>query len=437
MTKRLFVFSLICILFILSSCEDAENQIYTFVEPEGYTQAHWGARVEDLETGEVLVDHFGNKQFIPASVVKLFSTQSALQILGADYQFSTKVYSFTPIDEDGVLRGNLVLEGGSDPLFDHRSVQHLVMQLIEQGLNTIEGSVVVDLGNQKGPPLMTHAEWEDLTWGYCAEVSPLTYQSNFVLLNVAPSREAGFPALIEIEQDVPYVSFLSGVGTGTQEEKFQITCDRGITDNTVEVRGVIPEGHPPVQMEIAVFEAAEYARQVFEKELLARGVKIKRQAFRNNQGRSDLAVNFSPPLIEIVKQVNKSSDNLSAELVFLEIPETARPELADGSGLSRHHLVTPEDVCHLIRQGNEQWMETFPIAGVDGTLKQRFKETFAEGNVRAKTGSMSGVLGMAGVAKTQTGREVCFCLFLNQFTQELGETLPVFDQVVLSILSSQ
>lgn len=437
MNIRSTAVSFLFVLLILTSCKDTENQEVKFVEPEGFLHAHWGIRVEDRETGEVLVDYFGEKQFIPASVNKLFTTFYALQTLGEDYRFETSLHAFAPIDEDGVLRGDLMIEGGFDPVFDRHEVEELVMQLIEQGLNTVEGAVMVDRTNDQIPPLMKHAEWEDLTWGYCAELTPLTYRKNQVMLRVSPAKEPGSPALIEIEQDVPYVSFLSGVGTGSAEEQLQIDCERGITDNTVEVRGVIPIGHPEVGLKIAVYEASEYARRAFEQALLERRVKIKNRPFRHRRDRVELARVFSPPLIEIINTINKESDNLSAELVYLQIPEGQRPHLVYGSGLSRHNLATPKEVCALLRQGNAQWIYTFPVAGVDGSLQNRFKGSLAESNLQAKTGSMSGVIGLAGVATTQSGREVCFCFFLNQFDQSLEEAYPVFDQVVTNILLTQ
>lgn len=418
----------------MTSCTNYDSEKSSFVEPEEFRQAHWGIRVEDRETGELLLDHFGQKQFIPASVRKLFSTLTAFQALGPDYQFSTSVYAYSPIDEQGVIKGDLFIEGGLDPTFDKKGIDDLVMQLIEQGLNTIEGSVFSDLSKYKGPSRMKDAEWQDLTWGYCPEISALTYNKNQVTLKISPAAEDSFPATAEIEQDVPYMSFLSGVGTELKGEELSLFCHRGICDNTLEVRGGIPMGQTSVDVSIALHEPSEYALKVFENSLLERGVKIKKKSFRNQSTCWDLAEVNSPPLIDILELINKESQNLAAELVYLQIPENIRPELTDATGLSRHNLATPKEVCALIREGKDEWIDTLPIAGVDGTLKNRFVGTIAESNLRAKTGSMSGVLGLAGVAQTLSGRNVCFCIFINQFSQELSEAVKQLDQVVLDLL---
>lgn len=424
-----------CLLFfILSACNVSDKKSRGFDEPEEFSQAHWGIRVEDLETGEVLIDHFGDKQFIPASVQKLVTTFTALQSLGPDYHFSTSVYAYAPINDDGLLNGDLILEGGRDPLFNRAALDLIVASLIERGLKTVKGNVVVDVSKYQGPRRMPNAEWEDLTWGYCPEISALTYEENKLSLVIRPAADASYPASVKMEQQVPYMSFLSGVGTGNAQEEIELYCERGIDDNTLEVKGMIPIDHPEVQVGIAIHDPAAYVREVFEEDLAENGVRVVGMPMRRDSKRYDLVKVESPSLIRIVEEINKESNNLAAELVYLEIPKEQRPRSADGSGLSRQNLASPTAICHLLRKGGEDWYATFPVAGVDGTLADRFCGTLAESNLRAKTGSMSGVNTLAGVAAARSGRKVCLCVFMNQFSQDLSAAREVLDQTVVEML---
>ena len=425
----------ILLLFLGVSCTTEEEKTDSFVEPVEFADAHWGVRVEDLDTGEVLIDHFGSKQFVPASLRKLFTTFYALKTLGPDYRFYTRVYSHVPMNREGVIEGDLVLEGGSDPFFNEESLQLLARGLIERGLNTIQGGIRTDTSKYQGAPRLPDAEWEDLTWGYCPEISALTFEENQVSLFVTPAEDASYPAFVKVEQRVPYMNFLSGVGTDEKGEELELYCERGIDDNVLEVKGAIPVDSPSVEVKIAVHDPASYTRKAFEQMLLERGVKINGRNFRSNQDQYPLAEVESLPLIQIIEGINKKSMNLAAQLVYLEIPEEQRPSYPDGSGLSRHNLASPESVCRLLRDGDEKWYATFPVAGVDGTLADRFHKTIAESNLRAKTGSMSGVNTIAGVAVTKSGRNVCLCVMMNQFSQNLTEARKTLDSVVEEMLN--
>jgi D-alanyl-D-alanine carboxypeptidase/D-alanyl-D-alanine-endopeptidase (penicillin-binding protein 4) len=243
----------------------------------------------------------------------------------------------------------------------------------------------------------------------------------------------------------------------------------------IRVSGTMPEGGPPRKLSIAVEEPAEYAAKLLARLLEMRGIKIEGRPRARHAGDPSiggmpamqptiLAEHTSPPLADDIVFTNKESENLHAELLLLlaahEKVGAANYEdalkyestffatagigagdvvLSDGSGLSRKDLVTPRSVIRLLRYASTQpWGELYrtslPLAGEDGTLSERMKNTPAAGHVFAKTGTIGHVNSVSGYATTVRGTQLLFSILGNNNSLHAQDANRVIDAIVVAMV---
>jgi len=455
--------SLILSLLMLASGNVFSNPIYTSQQLKDYiaatelSSAFWGLEVRDAHTDECLLGYHSHKNFIPASVTKLFTSTASLMSLGSGYRFHTNVYATAPSNDLGKIQGNIILKGGGDPTLVSSDLKTLAQRIHALGIHAIEGNVLVDNSHFSGNQLIPHSEWEDLTWHDSPEISALTLNENAIFLKLSSGREIGKAAVIEVEQDIPYVTISSDLITVSENNTtgHSLTVSRGFSDNHLSISGTIPINSEEIILKTALHRPDEYARLVFIRELRQAGITIEeKNCEHQDRALQLLARHQSAALKDILKIINKNSHNLAAELVFKEALLSAQNNplnqlidaikieggnfaLYSGSGLSMHNCLTPSDVCSLLkylRASQSPIIDSLPIAGVDGSLKERFRGTFGEKNIRAKTGTLKGVSALAGYATTKKGRDICFSVFVNHYTQEASFCRQAIDELLLNIL---
>lgn len=252
------------------------------------------------------------------------------------------------------------------------------------------------------------------------------------------------------------------------------------------VRGTIPAGHEPVRLDLAMTAPAETAGKALKELLEARGVHITggtrvrhgappettpegepilpTAVHTQDENNLILAEHVSAPLIESVRLTNKISQNLHAEIFLREVGReklglgsTAaglKVErgflrsagivdgdviLSDGSGLSRDDLVTPRAMVTLLRYAAHQnwgqdFLSTLPVAGVDGTLKDRMRNTAAAGRIEAKTGAVEHIRSLSGYATTLRGESLVFAMFCNNDPQKGSDALAAPDAIATAMV---
>ena len=480
-----------------ASGADLKSKIDELVsKSSAVANAFTGLQVVSLPSGRVLYESNHNRLFTPASNMKLFTTALALARLGPQYRFKTQITSDRPIDANGILAGDLIFAGGGDPTlsgreypyqyhagtpgganYSFRAVEELADQLVGRGLKRINGDIVGDDRRYVWEP---HGEgWStgDALWEYGAPVSALILNDNSFAVTIRPAAHRGDLAHITLSPSLEYFSIDNRVRTEAGGAR-KVAFDRSANGRQLHVAGVIPAGDDGITELLAVDDPAVYAAEVLRDALLRRGVEVKGSAVARHRFSDDapdpaeattspgivMAERTSPPLSEILRVVDKVSQNLHAEVMLREaglvtghsgsreggladmqdfltgagISKDAY-RFKDGSGLSRGTLVSPSAITKLLvymykSNIRELWMSLLPIGGVDGTLATRFKEHPEAQTIRAKTGSLSHVRTMSGYADTSRYGPVAFSFLVNNFDAPTVEISRLLDQIGVALI---
>ena len=447
------------------------DRAVTTLAASGAGKGYWGMLVTDADTGEVLYALNAERYFMPASNVKLFTTTFALATLGPDFRIRTTIETTGVVDRNGRLSGDIVLVGRGDANLSNRVFPYverapragppetilaaLADQVAVRGVKQIAGDVVAD--DSYFIPARFPPGWtvDDTVWSYGAAVSPIAINDNALTIEVAPGDRAGTPLRYRIEPASHLYEVRDRASTTPAHTEPQLRLSRDPESRVFVLSGTLPVGAPPRELSVGVTEPAENAADLLARLLEARGIRIEghSRAVHAEIGATPqaiaaaaptvLAEHMSPPLLDDVRLTNKISQNLHAELM-LRVAARERGEamtlddavkfaaqfyqsvgpagddvlLEDGSGLSRNDLVTSQSVVQLLTYAARQpwgadFVATLPVAGEDGTLAGRMKDTSAAGRVHAKTGTFERVNSLAGYATSARGERLIFSIFGN------------------------
>ncbi|MBX9600169.1 MAG: D-alanyl-D-alanine carboxypeptidase/D-alanyl-D-alanine-endopeptidase [Bryobacteraceae bacterium] len=449
---------------------------------KGLARATWGMHVISLATGEVVYAFNEDKLFVPASNTKLYSTALALARLGPDHRFHTRARVAAPPDGEGRIAGDLILEGGGDATLGAREVPYhrqskpgdplrqireIADSIVARGVKRIDGDIVGDDTRYIREPYPAGWANDDALWEYGAPVSALTVNDNAIKLRLTPG-EPGEPAVVEFEPALEFY-FVDNRVVTVPVGPAGVDIDRETGSRQIRLTGSLRQARTEL---LAIDDPAEFAAVALYQMLQERGVTIRgRAAGRHRfpgEDRPDLpayvlAERASPPLIETLRVINKVSQNLQAELVLREVAFAARGtgsradgleelrkflaeigiaedsyRFRDASGLSRLTLTTPANTTRLLAYmaqtvHREAWAGTLPAAGEDGTLDKRFRGVLP-GQIRAKTGTMTGVNALGGYAESPRYGPVAFCIMVNNSAVRNEEVRQFIDKIGLALL---
>jgi len=404
-------------------------------------------RVLAPSRGAVLYERNPDLSLNPASNEKLLTSAAALAKLGPEYRFSTRVLASAPV-KDGVLRGDLTLQGGGDPVLTTEHLAALADRVHAAGIRRVTGKLLADDYRYDAERLGNGWNSDDEPFYYSAQISALSVNRNVLTVDVSPGPEPGAPVIVGVQPVPDHMKILSSAVTGAPGSQTRIDVTRQRARNEVRVTGSIAAGAQPVMGErVTVEEPQLYAAALFRHLLAERGVRVEGPTERGKtaDGAAVIAAHESEPLSSIVARLNKPSDNLIAEMLLKELGyavkqsgsasaggdviegwlkdigiDTGGVRVRDGSGLSRLDLVTARAVSELLIHASKQpWKDVFvaslPIGGVDGTLRNRMKGTPAEKNVRAKTGTLTHVTALSGYVTTASGEPLVFSILINNY----------------------
>lgn len=385
--------------------------------------------------------------------------------LGPDYRLKTRIQAEGVI-ENGMLEGNLVIEGGGDcfclPASRGKDALAILRswsdRLRESNIHAVSGDIVGVDGAFNGPQWGRGWEWNDLPHSYAAPVNALQFNDNTVVLEITPGGEAGTPVSIRTAPLEDYLRIKHSVVTGAPGTRTDLQISHAGPDESVEITGSLPAGTAPVAVSVAVRQPAAYFLSALRSALSSSGIDLDRcglkqmRSYTPTPGARLLWIHESPPLSELLRPLMKDSLNLQAETLVRvlglelggagtfskgrEIVEEALAGMgiapgaytfADGSGLSRLNLQSAETLVRLLQFMHKtphfhSFYESLPVAAVDGTLAERMKGTVAAGRVRAKTGTMTAVSAIAGYVTTADGELLTFAIGINNYT---GSKKPV------------
>lgn len=322
-----------------------------------------GMMVYDLTADSVLYKVNERQALRPASTMKVVTAVAALDRLGGSHQFLTKLY-YTGEVQDSTLYGDLYCVGGFDPAFNSDDMRAFIESVQQMGIDTIRGRIVADRTMKDGDLLGEGWCWDDDN----PKISPLSLgrDINFLERFVTALSDEGIVLDIRLSE-------------GSLPSEARILCSRF---------------HSMDQILQRMMKMSDnfYAEAMF--------YQIARSTGRRPAKAKDAA--------GVIKQLIQKVGNGKNPY-----------RIADGSGLSLYNYVTPELETRLLRYAYrnkniyEHLLPSLPIAGWDGTLKTRMKGTAAEGNVKAKTGTVTGVSALAGYCTAANGHQLCFSM-INQ-----------------------
>ncbi len=426
-----------------------------------YARSQWGVLVQTLSaTPHTLYTYESNRYFIPASNVKLLTTAAALRQLGPQFRYRTSIY------EVAAPATTLRLVGRGDPSFTNVQLRSLAEQLRRQRIRQVD-HLIVDDSYFQGTAINPSWEWEDIQADYGAPVNSLILNQNAVELQLFPQalgqplRVAWSDPAVVVEWGIENRSITVGPQASTS-----VTVTRNLGRPVLQVAGQMPLGSKPQSLNLAVLEPAQQFLRHFRQALREEQLRVARTSIASaptpGKGREIAAV-ASPLLPQLLIETNQESNNLYAESLLRTMGATQSPTainssaaglavvkatltqlgvapqsfiLADGSGLSRHNLASPAALVQTlsaIAQAPQAgvFRASLPVAGVSGTLKNRFRNTPAQGILRAKTGSMSGVSALSGYLNSPNYAPLVFSILVNQSDQSGTSLRQAIDEIVL------
>ncbi|HKV36473.1 MAG TPA: D-alanyl-D-alanine carboxypeptidase/D-alanyl-D-alanine-endopeptidase [Pyrinomonadaceae bacterium] len=473
--------------------DELKTRISEVLSKPELSPAMVGVKVVSLDNGRIVFEENAGKLLRPASNMKIYTVAAALDRLTPDYRFNTSVFASTKPDSSGVIRGDLRVYGRGDPTFAARfnngdyfkAIDDLAARIVSVGVKRVEGDLVGDETYFNGPKYGSGWEWEDLTWYYGAEVTPLSVNDNALDLFVKPGLAVGQPALITTGPPDPLLTIVNRVTTSAKGVRRDIAIHRGLNENTITITGSIPLEDRGYTGGIGISHPALLFVYLLRNSLAQKGVTITGKSRVTGEVplpsvssvpsvAQEEIVNFqSPSFSSIAAQTLKPSQNLYTELILRTIgkltppPPTftisnptseqlgleavrsflktagIRPEalvLDDGSGLSRGDMITADATVQLLAFMSRHrfanvFRDALPIAGVDGTLRNRMKGTPAENNLRAKTGSLSSAASLSGYVTTAAGEKLAFAIMVNNYPRDVEPRTACIDPIAVLLAS--
>ena len=428
-----------------------------------FHRSRFGVLVQTLGKRETLYAHDGDQYFLPASNVKLLTTAAVLRKFGSRYRIPTPVYGVqTPTG------WRIRLVGQGDPSLTDTQLMDLAHQLSRQGIQQISDLQVEDIDSE---PI--NSEWSvgDVRESFGIPVSRLIVNRNSIGLKVIP-QALGQPLGIEWADasEASRWKIENTTVTADAQASEYVDVERDLAQPILRISGRLRVGAEPYSTEIAVSDPANYFLRHFQQALSRQGIAIRRaevthtsESAREFIGR-EIARVESPTIADLVTSTNHNSDNFYAEALLKLLssgvpskPETSILErglstladtltrlgvdgqgfsIVDGAGLARQDLASPSAIVQTLQSMVQQpegtvYRSSLPVAGLSGTLLDRFQHTPAQGIVQAKTGTLTGVSALSGYVSPPQHPPLVFSLIINQSRDEASVQRDALDQVVV------
>ena len=443
--KKVFLLIVLSICFLPSWGQVDFSQIDSLIGkilPKG---SEVGISVYDLTARKSLYTYRDTKLSRPASTMKLLTAITALSRPEADEPFRTEVW-YDGVIKDDTLQGNLYVVGGFDPEFDNKALDALIEKVATFPFSVINGKVLGDVSMKDSLYWGSGWAWDDTPEAYQPYLSPLMLCKGAVEVKAIPATKSGEKAKLVLTPSSSYYTVNNQTKSNTQSAgKFSVSRDWLTNGNNLIVQGNV---YGTLKGWVNVYDSRNLFMHTFLERLRAKGIVTPQSygfAELPPSGTKEMA-RWETPVQAVLDQLMKESDNLNAEALLCrlgaqatgkkrinakdgigEIEKLIRQlghhpdnfKLADGSGLSNYNYVTPALMVDFLKYAYSQasifqkLYQALPVAGIDGTLKNRMKQGAAYKNVHAKTGSFTAINTLAGYLKMKNGHEVAFAI-MNQ-----------------------
>jgi len=435
------------------------DQIVATMQKDG---AKVGVAVSSIKTGEMLTERGAGLALNPASNVKIVSSVAALHILKPEFRFKTEYYATGPI-RDGVLAGDLIVKGYGDPTVVNERLESVAHNLHFLGIQKITGRIVYDDSYFDGDLKAKGFREERKSFkAYAAPVGALSLNHNTIAIYVRPT-ECGSPALVATDPQTDYVDLKGSVKTTCKRNRFGIFDHESNGRMAIFVSGQV-KGNVPAQRNIrSIYDPSRYFAATLAQDLRQAGIAVTGEISHGLVPRSAklLEVDQSPPLSEVVNEMNKFSNNFMAEMLVkavgahLALPGTfanglveirkflenrvgfQRGEyvLGNGSGLNEVNRFSAKQIVQLLTYAYKdfsiasEFVSSLAIAGTQGTIRKRMRDAATYGLLRAKTGTEHGISALSGYVPTKDHDVLAFSILVDGHRAPLRSILALEDRI--------
>ncbi len=471
---------LISFLFVSLQAQLPKTLVHKYQKRDPLKNAQWSVYAQYVESKDLIIDHNGRFSLTPASGLKLFTTAVALDVLGEDFKFATRLYLDGKV-EDGILKGNLIIIGGGDPTLGNSLVKgslpldSLMISwadaIRQKGIKQIKGDIVTYTGLYQEQNVPGYWYWIDLGNYYGAGGGSLNINNNLYHIFFKPAKRAGNGAkVLRMEPDIPNLSFVNNMKTGKKGsgDNGYIYC--APNQFTATLRGTIPAGVKEFSIKGSIPDPALFAAQELKRILEKVNIKTKGKAKTSRSNFDFKAANvfyttYSPPLKEIVYIVNKRSNNLYSEAIgkmaglktfnsgsnknsvnaikaFFEQNDILdEMKIYDVCGLSPANTITTKMMVELLikMKTHKAFGSFYNSMGVAGDPKDisSFKNwgqgTILENNVRIKSGTINRVKSHSGYLYDKKGRLIAFSMIANNYKGRIKNINNMHKKILIAL----
>jgi D-alanyl-D-alanine carboxypeptidase/D-alanyl-D-alanine-endopeptidase (penicillin-binding protein 4) len=465
-SKYLFFFLLIItISYPQNTIKQLHRKIENLSKDKLFETSFAGIDIYNLSTKKILYQENNTRLFRPASNMKILTSAAGLKYLGQDYQFKTSLYYVGEI-VDSILFGHVYVVGGCDPDFTSNDLEILILNLKNLGIKSITGNLYGDVSMKDSLFWGNGWMWDDDPSTDAPYLSALNINDNAVTIIAEYDKANDAMKIVSIPQ-TGYVNFEFKNDSIQNDRRITIDRDWINRKNKFVIEGNFSArnlGYRNTIIErLNIYNPALYFLTLFEEALSRNGIKFTGDLkIKSLDEHATQIYTFERSYDSVIVNLNKTSDNLSAEMTLLALadkyfgkPASAKnglkmidslivlcglePDeyrLVDGSGVSHYNLVSSELLLAILKHFYYEepalfqvLYNSFPIAGVDGTLKNRMRNSKAENNVHAKTGTISGVSSLSGYVKNRKGNVIAFSIMVQNYYNNSNKARDFIDNI--------
>jgi D-alanyl-D-alanine carboxypeptidase/D-alanyl-D-alanine-endopeptidase (penicillin-binding protein 4) len=442
-----------------------------------------GIKIVSLHDNRVLYEQNSHRHFIPGSTIKLVTIAAALYYLGPNYRFTTNILTDNINHKTGEIK-NIYLKGSGDPSLMEHDLANLARELKQQKITHITGDIFIDSSIFDDVLLTRGAMWDDRKHGYAAPVSGINLNYNRIVIKTIPAHQPHFLAHAIARPATNFIKVISRAETKNEKitNNLKVSVKRNkdekpwaeVTDSLdagdhVYINGEISKNSSPSYSLLAIKDPALLAATILKEQLLLLGIKFTGKITQKSTPEQALvlASHQSRALSEALIDWTKISNNVAIDSIVKTIAANAQEKPAtfagglklindflthevkiaagslinaDGSGVSRYNLMTPDHMVKILTYAanrfnmGPEFMAAMPLAG-EGTLSSRTKAGLGlEGNLRAKTGSLSGINALAGYFMGDHGKRFAFAIMMNGFVGQTAKYTELQNKILSTLL---
>jgi D-alanyl-D-alanine carboxypeptidase/D-alanyl-D-alanine-endopeptidase (penicillin-binding protein 4) len=424
-----------------------------------FVPARASIKVISLENGNVLYEHDSKALMNPGSNVKLLTSAAALSILDTNYQFKTAVFADTsPID--GILAGNIYVKGYGDPDLKTSDLDSLAITVRRMGITSIEGDIIVDDSFFDDNYWGAGWTWDDESDPDAPYINALSVNKNCISITLLTDSTTIYPY---IEPMTDFVTIVNRARVTADSIRTPLRIKRLYLNNpnTITTEGELSRFSQATQ-KFSLRRPEYYTGTLLKESFRLAGILVYGNVVDGVTpiGLREIAQHYQP-IEKMITNMNKVSDNLSAENALKVLGttfnggpgsakngifvvkrflsnlgiDTSKLSLVDGSGVSRYNLLSADQLVQFLTVMYKQsrifpiFYNSLPIAGVDGTLARRMTTYPTACNLHAKTGTLNGVSCLSGYVLTRDGEMLAFSIMMQNFITSVANYHRVQDRI--------